>query len=76
MRSRKPFFKTKPARYLLLATLVTVVCVLIIPFTPVVKLFGFTPLPAFFILIVLAIVGVYILSAEILKRIFYQKVMF
>ena len=52
------------------------VCVLIIPFTPVVKLFGFTPLPAFFILIVLAIVGVYILSAEILKRIFYQKVMF
>jgi len=42
---------------------------------------GYLALPwvivaAFFIAIMLVIVGVYILSAEILKRSFYRKVMF
>ncbi len=76
VRSRRPFFKSKPGRYLLLATLAIAGCVLILPFSPVGKVFGFTPLPLFFILIMLLIVGAYILSAEILKRIFYQKVKF
>jgi len=44
------------------------------PFSPIVKLFGFAPLPPFFIMIMLVIVGAYIVSAEILKRGFYQRV--
>lgn len=76
IRSRRPFFKSRPGRYLILATLVIAVCALVMPFSPVGKLFGFTPLPVFFIIIMLVIVGAYIVSAEILKRTFYQKVKF
>ncbi len=74
IRSRRPFFKSRPGRYLLLASFVIVVCALVMPFSPVGKLFGFTPLAPFFIIIMLVIVGAFIISAEILKRSFYQKV--
>lgn len=34
IRSRKPFFKSRPAKYLLMATLLTVIVTAILPFTP------------------------------------------
>ncbi len=41
-----------------------------------VALFGFKPLPVSVIIIIGAIVGLYIFTAEIVKRIFYRKVKF
>jgi len=74
IRSRRPFFKSKPSTYLSIATLFTVVLTLILPFTPLGDLFGFSPLSLSFLLPIGVIVIGYIISAEIAKRIFYNRV--
>jgi Mg2+-importing ATPase len=76
IRSRKPFFKSTPSRYLLVATLSIVVFTLIIPFTPLGHLFGFQPLPIWLLLVIAAIVVLYIIAAEVAKRIFYKRIQF
>jgi len=76
IRSRKPFFRSKPGKYLLIATLLIGILTLCFPFTSFAVPFGFKPLPASVILILGAIVGLYILTAEIVKKIFYKKVKF
>ena len=74
IRSRKPFFKSKPGKYLLIATLLIVAFTLIFPFTPLGEIFGFQPLPIWFMLIVMMIVVLYIVGAEIAKSAFYKRV--
>jgi magnesium-translocating P-type ATPase len=76
IRSRKPFFRSRPGKYLLIATLSIAVITLIFPFTPIGNIFGFSPLSFSTYLLLLMIVLVYILAAEITKRIFYKKVKF
>jgi Mg2+-importing ATPase len=56
------------------ATLSTVVVTLILPFTPLGVIFGFSSPPISFLLLVGAIVMGYIISAEIAKVIFYRRV--
>jgi Mg2+-importing ATPase len=74
IRSRKPFFKSRPGKYLLIATLLIAVVTLCFPFTPFAGPFGFKPLPISVIFIIAAIIGIYIITAEIVKRVFYKKV--
>ncbi len=74
IRSRKPFFKSRPAKYLLMATLLTVIATMILPFTPLGEIFGFTRLPISFLLLLGVIVMLYIVTAEMAKTIFYKKV--
>ncbi|MDQ7839109.1 MAG: magnesium-translocating P-type ATPase [Thermodesulfobacteriota bacterium] len=76
VRSRKPFFKSRPGRHLLLATLLVAGITLVLPFTPAGKVFGLAPLPASFLWLMGIIVVFYVISAEILKTIFYKKVRF
>jgi len=76
IRSRKPFFKSMPGMYLLLATLAIVGVTLIFPFTPLAGLFGFQPLPVLFLSVLGGIVVIYILAAEVVKKTFYERVRF
>jgi Mg2+-importing ATPase len=76
IRSRKPFFRSRPGKYLLTATLLIAVITLILPFTPLGKVFGFSPLSFSTYLYLLLIVVVYIFAAEITKIIFYKRVKF
>ena len=76
IRSRRPFFKSRPGKYLLMTTLSIVVVTVIVPFTPFAKIFGFSPLPFSFLLLIGIIVLLYIIAAEITKKIFYKKVKF
>ena len=76
IRSRKPFFKSRPGKYLLIATLTIAFVTIILPFTPLGNLFGFSPLSLTTYLLLLLIVVLYIISAEITKNIFYKKVKF
>jgi len=76
IRSRKPFFRSRPGRYLLIATLSIAVITLLLPFTPLGTIFGFSSLPVKMYILLLLIVAVYILAAEITKKIFYKKVKF
>ncbi len=74
IRSRKPFFKSRPGKYLLIATLLTTIVTLILPFTPLGEVFGFIPLPISFLLIIGVIILFYIITAEMVKTFFYKKV--
>lgn len=76
IRSRGPFFKSKPGKYLLLATLMIVGATLIFPFTPLAGIFGFRPLPVLFLFVLGGIVVLYIFAAEMMKRVFYRRVKF
>jgi Mg2+-importing ATPase len=74
IRSRKPCFRSKPSKYLSLATLATVALTLILPFTPLGVILGFKPIPISFLLLVGMIVATYLISAEVAKSIFYRRV--
>jgi P-type Mg2+ transporter len=76
IRTRRSFFKSKPGKYLLMATLLIVVVTILFPFTPLAGLLGFQPLPMTILLVIGMIVVLYILAAEIAKRSFYKRVNF
>lgn len=74
IRTRRPFFKSRPGRYLLAATVMVGLVTFALPYTPLARPFGFTPMPPYFLLIVVVIVAVYISVAEVAKRFFYRSV--
>ncbi len=76
IRTRKSFFRSKPGKYLLMATLLIVVVTILFPFTPLAELLGFQPLPITILLVIGMIVVLYIIAAEITKRSFYKRVNF
>ena len=74
IRSRKPFFKSSPSKYLLAATLLVAVVTLLLPYTPLAGILGFTPLPLLFPFSLGLIIVFYVLAAELTKRTFYKLV--
>lgn len=74
VRTRRPFIKSMPGKYLLGATLIVAIGTLFIPYTPLSKPFGFTPLPLIFYPALGVIVFLYILLAEVAKYFFYKAV--
>jgi Mg2+-importing ATPase len=76
IRSRKSLFRSLPGKYLLIATLSVFTATLILPFTPLAAIFGLGSLPLSFFLSIGLVVVVYIVVAEITKKVFYAKVKF
>lgn len=76
VRTRQSILNSKPGKYLFWATFATVATALIIPFTPLAPLLGFQALPLRFLLVLGAIVALYVIAAEAVKHIFYQRVKF
>src|SRR6266704_1058243 len=76
IRSRRPFFRSRPSRQLLTATLLIVALTLIVPYTPLAALFGFQPLNVLFLSLMGVIVILYIATAEMAKKLFYERVNF
>ena len=72
VRSRRPFFRSRPGRYLLLATLGVMISVLILPFLPFAGLLGLVPLAPRTLGLVALIVLAYVLAGEVMKRLFYR----
>jgi Mg2+-importing ATPase len=73
VRTRKPFFRSEPGAHLRAATLLIVAVTALLPFTPLARPFGFTPLPLPFLLVLALIVLLYMATAEIAKGIFYRR---
>jgi Mg2+-importing ATPase len=76
IRTRRSFFKSRPGKYLLIATLLIVALTVLFPFTPLGQLFGFNPLPVSFLLLLGIIVILYIIGAEMAKKLFYKRAKF
>ena len=74
IRTHQSIFHSKPSPYLFWTTIAIAIVTLLLPYTPLASLLGFQPLPLEFLLVLAAIVGLYILCAESLKRLFYRYV--
>jgi Mg2+-importing ATPase len=72
VRSRRPFFKSRPSKLLVFATAAVVVLTAFTPYLPFARLLGFEPMPVRFYPIIALIVVSYIAAAEIAKRFFYR----
>ncbi len=72
VRSRRPFFRSRPGTRLLWATMGVVAAALALPFLPFAHILGLTPLPPRFLGLVALIVALYIVSGELAKRFFYR----
>ena len=74
VRTRLPFFKSLPGKYLSIATSLIVVFVFILPYLPFSGLLGFSKLPLMFFFWMLLIVAAYMITAELAKRWFFSKI--
>ena len=74
IRSRRPFFQSRPATPLLWGTLAVVLATLILPFTFMAGRLGFVPLPWLAMVLIGVLVALYVGSAELMKRVFYARV--
>jgi Mg2+-importing ATPase len=71
IRSRRPFFRSRPGKYLLRTTLAVAAVTVALPYTPLGALFGFQPLPLLGLAVIAVIVLFYAATAEIVKHQFY-----
>jgi P-type Mg2+ transporter len=76
VRTRQSILNSKPGKYLFAATLATVGVTLIIPWTPLATLLGFQALPLSFVLVLGAIIAIYVMTADVVKKIFYTHIQF
>jgi len=76
IRTRKPFFRSMPSKKLVLATLIGIGVTLILPYTPLGQPLGFIPLPPSFLSVLIGILALYVIGAEMIKKVFYKRVKF
>ena len=70
IRTKRPFFSSRPSRSLMVVTVLVSLFTIILPFTPLSEPFGFTRISGYFLLAVAVIMVLYIASAELVKKIF------
>jgi P-type Mg2+ transporter len=73
VRTRRPFFRSRPSRLLALATVGTVVLTVLIPYLPFAAVLSFGIVPAHFYPILAVIIFGYITAAEVTKVLFYRR---
>ena len=73
IRTRMPFFHSYPAKGLFLATVGIVAVTLGLPFTALGLVLGLAPLPISFLAMLSAIVTLYMITAEVVKKLFYRR---
>ncbi len=74
VRTRRPFHRSRPGRWLALSTLAVVIVTLTIPYLPANTLLGFVPLPGWLMAIILLITIAYTLVTEAAKRVFFRRI--
>ncbi len=67
---RVPFWKSRPSLPLVASALAVVAAGVIIPFSPLAPVLGFTPLPPLFFAALLGMIVIYLLLVEVAKRLF------
>jgi len=73
VRTRRPFYRSRPGRPLRIATLMVVGLTLVLPYSPLAPLLGFVPLPPGFLMALGPIVLLYVVAAEAAKSVFYRR---
>ncbi|MEO7323957.1 MAG: magnesium-translocating P-type ATPase [Dokdonella sp.] len=73
VRTRRPFWRSRPGKLLLLSTSVVIAVTMVIPYLPFDSIFGFIPLPAPLMLAMIGLTLAYVVAAEIAKKFFYAR---
>ena len=74
IRTRQsPFWKSRPGKYLLASSFSIVATAIIIPYTPIGKIFHFVPLPPLFYVALVLFLAAYLALAETVKKLFYKR---
>jgi Mg2+-importing ATPase len=73
IRTRRPFYRSRPGTLLLASTVVLVVVTFGLVVTPVTTLFGFVPLSAPVLLVIAGISLLYVGAVELAKQAFYGR---
>ncbi|HEX7482473.1 MAG TPA: HAD-IC family P-type ATPase, partial [Candidatus Bathyarchaeia archaeon] len=70
---RKPFWKSKPSKYLVISSIAIVTFALLVPFTPLGSLFSFVAPPLLFYVALAILLGAYLTLTEVVKNWFYKR---
>jgi Mg2+-importing ATPase len=73
VRTRRPFHKSKPGRWLLISTAIVAAVTFAIPYLPLNALLGFVPLSAPVMGWIVGITVLYVLATEAVKKAFYAR---
>jgi len=74
VRTRRPFWRSRPGNLLLAATVAVVAVALVLPYLPFSTVFGFVPLPAPLLLGMIGLTLAYVAAVEVAKKVFYARV--
>jgi Mg2+-importing ATPase len=73
MRTRRPFFRSRPGTLLLYSTIGTIVLTFALPFLPLSGWLGFTTVPVMMLVILVGITALYVAATELAKIRFYRS---
>jgi len=68
-----PFIESRPSKFLIFTSIFIVSIGIIIPFSPLAGPFGFVKPPAFYFVVLFAIVAAYLLMVQVVKKWFIKK---
>ncbi|MHB8055696.1 MAG: cation transporting ATPase C-terminal domain-containing protein, partial [Candidatus Aminicenantales bacterium] len=73
VRTRRPFFRSRPGKLLLWSSLIFIALTLVLPYLPFSSIFGFIPLPGPLMLALIALTAFYVMATELAKKYFYTR---
>ncbi|HXL57648.1 MAG TPA: cation transporting ATPase C-terminal domain-containing protein, partial [Chitinophagaceae bacterium] len=73
VRTHKPLIKSMPGKFLLILSAIALVITLLLPFMPFATMLGLVVPPLQLLLTMLGILILYVITADILKVIFFRK---
>jgi len=75
VRTRHPFFRSRPSNLLLATTVAVIALTLLLPYLPFSDVFGFVPLSPALLLSIVGITLLYVFAAELAKKYFFARAM-
>ena len=72
IRTRRPFWRSRPGPWLVVATVAVSAVAVALPFTPIGPLFHFRPISSAFIAMLVVIIAAYIVMVEVAKQFFFR----
>ncbi|MDO9216609.1 MAG: cation transporting ATPase C-terminal domain-containing protein, partial [Lacisediminimonas sp.] len=73
VRTRRPFYRSRPGNWLLGSTVAVIAIALALPYLPFSSIFGFVPLPAPLLLAMVGLTIAYVVAVEMAKQLFYAR---
>jgi P-type Mg2+ transporter len=73
VRTRRPFFKSRPGKLLLVSTVCLIAVAVVVPYLPFTRVLGFVRLPGALLVAIVVITMLYVVATEVQKRWFYRR---